>query len=471
MPFPKDTTYPIKASLSSWNKARKGVKKDVKTGVGSKLKALEAAWNAISFADLNPANPPSDVEPAKARLAKAKAAYPNVTKARVALKAALTVVHTQSTNKALDATSQSWLSIASRQTLPLLDKRLADMGDLLEEFEDDVADAERMEMGPGGKFMQMAHVRQMWEAHLLPKVTAQDAMTALSMSKDMAWLLRAEGTKKIISFRRAGVVSHTPLDPQVEALKNPDDLGLHANRVLKDTHVAAAKLAAKNLAQPGGPAEAENDRAKRLQARLEKNAAPKKHKDDYADRLLQVAYARQAWERKGVLTVSAKDAESALKVVKDGSWLVRKEGSKTMLSARRGGQVLVQDIGPLVDNLKWPKDLRLDEAKALDARALEVARLAAKQVNKVDEFRHKLDEVRSMPGYFANLNATGAEQALANAAVGAWLVRASSQENSAAWSHKAAANKVLHGRIASLEDYQTFTKYTARVGLQLQVKA
>ena len=461
MPFPQDTEFPVSVSLAAWNKARKGVKKDVKTGIGSKLKAYEAAWKAIDFNDLNPANLPEKPSLAAARLDKAKTAYPAVDKARKALKAASDLMLRQSTNTALDATSRKWLTTAVKTNLPPIAKKLADMDDVVDTFSFHYNQL----MGPGGPGMQALHVRREWQAHQL-KVDLALAEAALRLGKPTAWLVRLQGSDLVLSQRNGDNITHRELEPLIEDIKGPKKLGLSEGEALTETDIQAAKLVAKQETRSGTPNPVRDGRkAKNFQVSLNKNTKPTGEEEN----LLQMAHARQAWQAKGVLNVSTENAEAALMAASDGTWLLRKDGNKTMLSARKGGAVAHQDLEPLVNNRKWPKDVSLKTEKALDATKLKAALLAAQQLKGRDDFAKKLAALPNMPGYFAGMSAPAAEAKLANAAPGAWLVRSSSQTGQSAWTLKQPDGKLINYRIDSANAYDAFVQYARGQGRRLQV--
>ena len=468
MPLPQNTQYPLKATLADWNKARKGVKKDIKTGMGAKLKLTEAAWKAIAFTDLNLNVKVMDLKPGDAleRGKKADAAYLNVGKARTAIQAAQAVATKQSTNKALNDVSRLWLTTAAHQVLPALDKSLADMADIkkqITKFNDEV----RMDFGPGGRVLQQMAVEQMWDAVRLKGVSQQDAELALQMARDAAWLVRASGADSFLSRRQNGIVVHLDLKATIDSGQSPTKFGLSDSRRLGLNDVAAARVAAKHVAKlDGQPDPNVGAKAQSFKKKLEQHAAPT-GEQEWPERS---AVAYRAWIGHGALTVSKKDTEVALKVSKDGSWLVRKDGRKSMLSVHKGAQIMHQDLSPLVTNFKWPKDLSLSDANRLDADGVSTALQAARHVKRVVGFPDKLVELRALPGYFANLDANAAAQKLSAAAAGAWVVRASSQSTAAAWSRKLPDGTVGHYRIANQHDYDVFTKYAKSAG-QLQVKA
>ena len=478
MPFPSDTAYPDKATLASWNKARKELPKATKTGIGAKLKALEAAWRAIEFEHLNPANPPTEESVAQARLQRAQAAYPQVGKARSALKAALLTLNNRTIHAKVHQAGRVWI-VNALDALEAAGKRLDSMDDLINVFEDQLEEAQQnatSEFLPGGKGLQRLHVRQVWERYLLPKVTKEQAEAALQLNTDLAWLVRKQGNDLVLSRRLTGKVMHSDLEKVIEAIQDPSDLKLDPKRALKQRDINAARLTNKQLARQGSTPDSQQQaklgrKADKFQARLARGSTPSGETTDDSDGhgFMQRHAIQQNWERPGgVLSTTAKSAEAALLVSREGAWLLRKEGNTIMLSARKGGKVVHQDIAPLIDNRQSPKDLRLDDAKALNAAKYNAARLAARQVAQVNAFKQKLAELQEMTGYYAQMDSNGANAKLANAQTNAWVIRGSSQKDAAAWSVKE-ANRVVHYRITNVSEYDSFIAHSQGKGRNLQV--
>jgi hypothetical protein len=137
MPFPKSTTYPAAATNATWQKKKSVTDKLIKTKVGPALLNAADKWGDINFADLKvPANW-SSVKAAQDALDKANEAWKTVVAARAALKSAIAVTKTQSTNSKLSSTSRAALK-AILTSLEEADDRLEKMDDIIPGLQVDV---------------------------------------------------------------------------------------------------------------------------------------------------------------------------------------------------------------------------------------------------------------------------------------------------------------------------------------------
>jgi hypothetical protein len=163
MPFPKSTAYPAAATNAAWQKKKSLTDKNVKTKVGPALVTAADKWADIEFGDLKLPAKWSTVKAAEDALDKATEAWKGVVAARAALKAAITVTKTQSTNSKLSSASRTALK-AILKDLEEADNRLELMDDILPALQVDVQITKKDEAEAKRK-------RQALEAAALNKLT------------------------------------------------------------------------------------------------------------------------------------------------------------------------------------------------------------------------------------------------------------------------------------------------------------
>lgn len=178
---------------------------------------------------------------------------------------------------------------------------------------------------------------------------------------------------------------------------------------------------------------------------------------------------KEEWTKYSLKVVSREDAEAALKAAGDGSWLVRTgSNNKPVVSYIKGSKISHDVLDKAIANGGGPKDKSLDTGKAIRSTTV-LKRLVA-----TGKFNVTLTMVQAMPGYFNNLNAKSAEEKLAGAAAGSWLVRGSGTNTGGiSWSWKedmgGGTTAVRHDRLLNMKKYQTFVAYTQGAGRGHQV--
>ena len=182
------------------------------------------------------------------------------------------------------------------------------------------------------------------------------------------------------------------------------------------------------------------------------------------------AKLKDGWSKYNIRAVSREDAELALRAAQLGSWLVRDANNgKPVVSYLKDGKPSHDIIEKSIAKGGGPQEKNLNPALAI--RSTTVLR----RLVTAGAFQAAVAQVKALPGFLTDLDATGAEAKLQNAAVGAWLVRESAKQTGVVtWTQRVAEGMApksfVHTRILKLSDQQAFMNY-ARTNRRLQVRA